>query len=108
MTARFLADVLAELGGERLFNLVEACIWWGIGVFVVMWMFIRRSFALKTLLLALALFAFGATDILETRAWYSPWWLCAWNILCVAAIAFLLFLHIRSKKPRAPVADSDR
>lgn len=64
-------------------NYVEACFWIVLGI--VTWIKQpRRAGAL----LAVALLAFGISDLVETRtgAWYRPWWLLAWKTAFVAAI----------------------
>jgi hypothetical protein len=50
--------------------------------------------------LAVALLAFGVSDLVETRtgAWYDPPWLLAWKAACVIAIGVLGVAVYRHRK----------
>lgn len=73
------------------FNAVEAGLWIVIAVIVrVQW----RGWALPIVLIA-----FGVSDVIEisSGAWYRPWWLLAWKVLCVAAISWLGWRLLRQR-----------
>ena len=80
----------------RTANFYEAGLWLAIGV-------VALGFALwntgrsrrRCFLLAIVMFAFGPTDIVEahTGAWWTPWWLLAWKGACVVARLILLVEH---------------
>ncbi len=64
-------------------NYVESILWIAIGLIVCHRVGWRRG-----KWLAAALFAFGVSDMVETRTggWYTPWWMLTWKVSCVAAI----------------------
>lgn len=53
--------------------------------------------------LALALLAFGVSDLVETRtgAWYRPWWLLAWKAACIVGIVALGTIEVRARRRSA-------
>ena len=73
-------------GPYRWINLAEAAMWIAVGIGVLV--LSRRTRA--HLLLAIALIAFGLSDVAEVRtgAWWRPPWLLAWKGACVAGIAW--------------------
>lgn len=79
-------------------NLAEAALWIGMGTGVLVWLLTvkagRTQRAGLLAVLALVLIAFGISDLVETQtgAWWRPWWLLAWKILCVAAMVALLMI----------------
>lgn len=70
-------------------NYAEACVWAGMGVFVI-YRSIRSPHRKLGIVLSITLLAFGGSDVVEaqTGAWYDPWWLFVWKALCV--LAFLI------------------
>ena len=64
-------------------NYVEAGVWCAMGAVTLV-----KGKGAASVVLAIALAAFGVSDIVETRtgAWYDPWWLLAWKIVCVVVI----------------------
>jgi hypothetical protein len=76
-------------------NYAEACLWVGIGIVAL----VKRT-GKVSVALALALFAFGVSDIVETRtgAWYQPWWLLVWKAACVFTITGCVVSIYRSRR----------
>jgi hypothetical protein len=64
-------------------NYVESCLWAGMGVAAL----VKRN-SVWSIFLSASLLAFGISDIFETRtgAWYKPWWMLVWKVLCVISI----------------------
>lgn len=87
----------------QIFNLIEAAWWFAVAALLMLRPFRRDSRRLR-LLLAVVLFLFGASDIVEvwTGAWWRPWWLAAWKIGCVMGIAALIYLWFRRSPRDAP------
>jgi hypothetical protein len=90
---------------EQTFNSIEMFIWLIVGIAFFASRF-RRSNRYKklTLLLSVTFIAFGLSDGLEvkTGAWWQPWWLLLWKVLCIIIFALSLIYYIlneqRSKK----------
>jgi hypothetical protein len=67
----------------------------------------RRSNHYKklTFLLAAAYIAFGVSDGIEvsTGAWWQPWWLLLWKILCIVVFVISLTYYIwNERRPKDP------
>lgn len=84
----------------RYLNLLEAGLWITVAV-VSAAMGIRRPGRVRKrcLVLAATMFAFGASDVVETQtgAWWRPWWLFVWKAACVAVLLALLVEHYRAR-----------
>ena len=84
----------------RYLNLLEAGLWIAVAV-VSAGIGLRRAGRVRhrCLVLAAAMIAFGASDVVETRtgAWWRPWWLFAWKAACVAVFLALLVEHYRAR-----------
>jgi len=79
----------------RTVNYVEGGLWggWGVGFAVRAAGRTRNSAARwNCVIAAVTLFAFGASDVVETRtgAWWHPWWLLVWKGVCVIVLAGLI------------------
>lgn len=103
-------SILAVITREfQVLNLVEAGLWIVLGL-IAAWQAARRRSAIRRdlLLLAVALVAFGISDIVETRtgAWYRPWWLLLWKAACLAVMLALLVRHVRRRRRSTKAPDS--
>ena len=83
-----------------LINRIEAGFWIAIALIMVVQAVRlprRRGIALVA---AVALAAFGVSDIVETRtgAWWHPWWLLLWKGGCVGTFVVLLWWWTRRKR----------
>ena len=93
--------ILAAITREFIYlNYIEAGLWvalgFGAGVQAVRFGgAVRRDL----LVLAIALIAFGFSDLVETRtgAWWRPWWLLAWKSACVGVMLWLLARYVRRR-----------
>lgn len=94
-----LPDIAALIPTREfvLANYFEAALWIAIGLIVL----VRRRGRLG-MSLSGALFAFGISDIVETRtgAWYEPGWLLVWKCACVGFILVLTIKLVRRVKQR--------
>lgn len=75
-------------------NYIEACVWAVLAIVA----FMKRTSTSGTIL-AIALLLFGISDIVETHtgAWYRPWWMLTWKILCVLAILSIGMQMLRKR-----------
>ena len=90
------------------FNACEAALWLTLGTAVLLSALLSQPLRAGTLVLSLALLAFGASDIVETQtgAWWRPWWLLAWKAACVVVLGWWVIAWvIRGRRIRA---DLDR
>jgi hypothetical protein len=85
-------------------NAVEAGLWvlMGLCIFIVAaW----KNAAIRGAVPAITLIVFGCSDVVEvqTGAWWRPWWLLVWKILCVLVLVGLLadYYLRRRKAPNA-------
>ena len=70
---------------KNAYNAIEPFIWYAVGLLCIP--ALRRLVSLRRrLLLAGLLIAFGTSDFFEGEAWWTPWWLLAWKVGCLAAI----------------------
>ena len=83
---------------HRLFNQIEAGLWFTIALALAIWLRMKRPWRW---LLPLSFGVFGVSDIIEaeTGAWWEPWWLFVMKAACV--LVFLLaFLERRRQEKR--------
>ena len=84
----------------RYLNLMEAGLWIAVAVISAA-IGLRRAGRVRSrcLVLAVAMIAFGVSDVVETRtgAWWRPWWLFAWKAACVLVFLALLVEHYRAR-----------
>jgi hypothetical protein len=89
---------------SQIFNLIEGLLWAGIAL--VLWFRSTKATNSKGLirLAAAVFFLFGITDWIEiqTGSWHRPWWLFAWNAVCVAALVGCLVVYLRRKREQSP------
>ena len=86
-----------------LSNRIEAGLWIGISVILLVAQSHLRGMERKDALIAACGFAvFGISDLVEARtgAWWRPWWLLVWKGLCVVLLLVLLIRHTRRRKRR--------
>jgi hypothetical protein len=83
------------------FDAIEAVLWVIIGIAVL----VRSRNASGRLrhvglVAGLAFFAFAGTDLVELRtgAWYRPWWLLVYNVLCVTTLAVCYGVYRHQKR----------
>jgi len=111
-----------------LFNLFEAGLWFVVAiVLLVVWKKqIARAVRVAAILPksprfdipdrirtwpllagAVVFVLFGISDLVETQtgAWWKPWWLLVWKVLCVHAMLTLCFLCRRNAPPKLPPKD---
>lgn len=89
---------------ERDGNLLEAGVWFFLAVVLFLYSFRRERRLRSTLwLLAVTLAVFGGSDLMEARtgAWWTPWWLFVWKVVCVAALLFGFVRYYRLTKQSA-------
>jgi hypothetical protein len=90
----------------RTANYCEAGLWFAIAVIAAV-ISVRKTGRVRSrcLLLAAAMVAFGASDLVEstTGAWWTPWWLFVWKAVCVAVFLVLLGEHYwpQFRRPRS-------
>lgn len=91
---------------DQRFNLAEG-IFWAAAAGVIFWR-ARKNARVRGIGIGASLtFAlFGVSDFIEveTRAWYTPWWLFALKAACVLSLAVHLALFLRAKKAEAAAA----
>jgi hypothetical protein len=78
----------------RTINYIEAGFWGVIGAgFAVRAVRLGNGAGKwKCVVAAVTLFAFGGSDVVETRtgAWWHPWWLLVWKGVCVIVLVGLV------------------
>lgn len=78
-------------------NYIEAIIWF---VFAFGFVIVAQQNSGKikkhSYLAAINFLLFGISDIVEiqTRAWWSPWWLFFWKSGCILTMVWLLYSHL--------------
>ena len=96
-------------------NLAEAALWIGMALgalaFVIRGRQTPASFAASRagmVLLVIALAAFGASDLVETRtgAWWRPRWLLAWKGGCVIVLGGYVAAWLAARRARLARRDS--
>ena len=84
------------------FNLIEAILWIGIGLYMV-----HKSFSVKEykniLITAILFLLFGVSDIIEiySGAWWSSWYLLIWKISNGIALLYFTFKLLKIRKTQA-------
>ena len=83
-----------------LANYAEAALWATIGAVVIVRCARRGTLTGRNLMLAVTLFAFSGTDVVEARtgAWWQPWWLFTWKAACVAGFVVVLVHQLRTRR----------
>lgn len=77
-------------------NLIEACVWFVIGLGVLFYSNRKPT----DLILVIALIAFGVSDLVETKTggWYKPWWMFLWKTICVLTFAPIVISKLKRSK----------
>lgn len=78
----------------RVYNVVEAVFWCGLGGYTACQVAsIRASRRGTAIILAATLVIFGASDVVEvfSGAWWRPWWLAVWKVLCGFTISLCIW-----------------
>jgi hypothetical protein len=91
-----LAEELIVLG-----NQIEAGFWILLGAaFAGAALRLRAAARRRCLIAAPVLVLFGCSDLVEaqTGAWWQPWWLLVWKVVCVLALAALLVHYWRARQ----------
>jgi hypothetical protein len=83
---------------KDVYNGFEPFIWYALAILLVP--AIRKHSPLRErIFLALVVAAFGTSDFYETIAWWTPWWLLMWKVICLlVATTMSLRIWKRSKK----------
>jgi phosphoglycerol transferase MdoB-like AlkP superfamily enzyme len=82
---------------SQVFNSVEMFFWMSIGaIFFASGFYNRNRYKKLTFFLSIVFVAFGLSDGVEfhTGAWWHPWWLLLWKVLCVAIFALSLTYYL--------------
>ena len=84
----------------RAANLAEAILWFTIAAICAIATIWNKGIRVDLIFAVLYFTAFGISDLVErnTGTWYSPWWLLAWKITCVAGFLTLLLRYIQRRK----------
>jgi hypothetical protein len=92
-----ILDVLLDYA-----NLIEAGFWILVGACFFGSMLRPSIHRAPQLVAAVNFVFFGLSDIVEyhTGAWWRPWWLLAWKVICVAIMLTQLFLYSRKRRKR--------
>ena len=80
-----------------IYNLIEVGLWTGFGIgFLIAAIKHAGSTRKRCSFAAVVFFLFGASDAVElqTGAWWKPWWLFVWKVICVIS---LLGLYVQSR-----------
>ena len=95
---------------ERDGNLIEAGVWFLCGA-ALLWKTFTTERCLRStlLMLVVALFVFGGSDIVESRtgAWWRPWWLFVWKAACVVVLLVGFWRYYRLSKQLVGRQSSD-
>ena len=92
---------------ERDGNLIEAGLWFVLGLALFIYTFRREKRLRPTLFgLALTLVVFGGSDLVEARtgAWWTPWWLFVWKAACVLGLwlGFVRYYRLTKGAGKSP------
>lgn len=97
-----------EFDFVTVFNAIEAVWWFSCGG--LMWRFSQRhrDHHRTARFTAIALFVFGASDVIEvfTGAWWRPWWLAVMKIVCGLIIITGGWTLWKQRKLWQKIADS--
>ena len=92
---------------ERDGNYIEAGVWFLCAVLLLVKAVRGDNRFRRTLLfLTITVAVFGCSDLVEARtgAWWQPWWLLAWKVICVAGLlaGFRDYYRISKQPPARP------
>jgi hypothetical protein len=85
----------------QISNYVEAGLWISIGIGFTLAALRQTGIARRHCWIAAVDFIlFGISDLVEatTGAWYRPWWLLIWKVLCLLVFAWLVISYIRRRR----------
>lgn len=94
-----VAEILTNI--YRQGNYIEAIIWL---IFALSFLIVAQKNSGKIrkerYLTSINFLLFGISDIVEvqTRAWWSPWWLFLWKSGCILIMVWLLYIHLSSQQ----------
>ncbi|GBE16551.1 hypothetical protein BMS3Abin15_00372 [bacterium BMS3Abin15] len=83
---------------SKTFNFIEGIYWLTLGVFVLTLLKATpHKYKRLALFTSLILILFSITDFIEigTGAYWIPWWLLVWNIICVSGLILSLAWYIK-------------
>lgn len=88
----------------QIANFVEAALWTAMGVGCAAASRKKAPANRNLFIAAITLLIFGASDVIEafTGAWWRPWWLLVWKVLCVLVLVILVreyYIRTRHKTP---------
>lgn len=97
--------VIENLRPFEIANRIECGLWVAIGLVCSYAAGRMPQHTTKLMFLAVTLFAFGASDLVEaqTGAWWRPWWLLVWKGVCIVVGAALTVAILRAR--RAQISD---
>lgn len=84
----------------KTFNFIEGIYWLALGIFVLtLSKIIFQKYKKLALFTSLVLILFSITDFIEieTGAYWTPWWLLVWNIICILGLTLSLAWYIKLK-----------
>lgn len=84
----------------KTFNFIEGIYWVALGIFVLtLSKIIFQKYKKLALFTSLILILFSITDFIEieTGAYWTPWWLLVWNIICILGLTLSLAWYIKLK-----------
>jgi len=82
----------------RTFNDIEAALWFFCSLCIMIWMAKNKKWNSRGFILAATFILFGFSDIYETDAWWTPWWLLLWKTGCVFVFICIGVEYMRRKK----------
>jgi len=86
-----------------IYNSIEIVLWAAIGVcFLIVACNRSGPSRLRCLIAAIAFLLFAASDAVElyTGAWWKPWWLFVWKMLCGVTLLLLYIDNLVSRRGR--------
>ena len=84
---------------QSTFNFWEALFWLFCGI-VSFGKAVKNSiYRRKCIVLGVVFVVFGMSDFVEmqTGAWWQPWWLFVWKLLCMISITFVGWLLLKKE-----------
>jgi hypothetical protein len=86
-----------------LWNALEAVLWTTMGLLFAIKSSLHAGGARRRgLITACVLIVFGISDFVElhTGAWWRPWWLLVWKILCVVGLGAILCVWLLGRQKK--------
>jgi len=86
---------------ERDGNMIEAGVWLFLSLALVAYSFSQpKPMRPVILFLSVTMAVFGGSDLVEARtgAWWTPWWLFVWKVVCVIGLFLGFVRYFRLRK----------